>query len=74
MVLRKRMIFSNAVHIWIPQAAVRMQIPKHAGPTDKSGKNKFSPKKHWFPLDRLSGIKYWVCNTRGSQEPVSFTW
>jgi hypothetical protein len=34
------------------------EIPKHAGPTDKSGKNQFGPEKYWFPLDRLSGIKY----------------
>jgi hypothetical protein len=27
------------------------EIPKHAGPTDKFGKNQFD----------LSGIKYWVC-------------
>jgi len=37
------------------------EIPKHVGPTDKSGKNQFGPEKHWFPPDRLSGIKYWVC-------------
>ena len=35
-----------------------MQIPKHAGLTDKSGKNQFGREKHWFPPDRLSGIKY----------------
>ena len=37
------------------------EIPKHAGPMDKSGKNQFGPEKYWFPPDRLSGIKYWVC-------------
>ena len=38
-----------------------IEIPKHAGPTDKSGKNLFGPEKHWFPPDQLSGIKYWIC-------------
>ena len=33
------------------------EIPKHAGPTDKFGKNQFGPVKHWFPPDR-TGIKY----------------
>jgi hypothetical protein len=33
------------------------EIPKHAGLTEKSGKNQFGPEKHWFPSDRLSGIK-----------------
>jgi hypothetical protein len=37
------------------------EISKHAGPTDKPGKNQFGPEEHWFPPDRLSGIKYWVC-------------
>jgi hypothetical protein len=37
------------------------EIPKHVGTMDKSGKNQFGPEKHWFPLDRLSSIKYWVC-------------
>jgi hypothetical protein len=37
------------------------EIPKHAGPMDKSGKNQFGPEKHWFPPDRLSGMKYCVC-------------
>ena len=36
------------------------EIPKHAGLTDKSGKNQFGLIKHWFTPDRLSGIKYWV--------------
>jgi hypothetical protein len=29
------------------------EIPKHAGPMDKSGKNQFGPEKHWFTPDRL---------------------
>ena len=32
------------------------EIPKHVGPTDKSGKNLFGPEKHLFPLDQMSGI------------------
>ena len=32
------------------------EIPKHASPTDKSGKNRFGPEKHLFPPDRMSGI------------------
>ena len=32
------------------------EIPKHASPTDKSGKNRFGPEKHLFPSDRMSGI------------------
>ena len=31
------------------------EIPKHVGPTDKSGKNLFGPEKHLFPLDQMSG-------------------
>jgi hypothetical protein len=33
------------------------EIPKHAGPTDKSGKNQFGPEKHWFPPEIL-GLLY----------------
>jgi hypothetical protein len=44
------------------------EIPKHAGPTDKSGKNQFGPKKHWFPPYRLSVVKYWVCCTNDSSK------
>jgi hypothetical protein len=29
------------------------EIPKHAGPTDKSGKNQFGPEKYWFPFQRF---------------------
>ena len=32
------------------------KIPKHVGPTDKSGKNRFDPEKYLLPLYQMSGI------------------
>jgi hypothetical protein len=30
---------------------LKPEIPKHAGLTDKYGKNQFGLEKHWFPPD-----------------------
>jgi hypothetical protein len=50
------------------------EIPKHAGPTDKSGKTQFGLEKHWFPPDRLSGIKYWVCSSDSDSSRYNKIW